>query len=113
MPAACQLEMVPIIAESEVERMVLRLGGRDWITAAQLLRECDGPIGEAGKRQLRAIAEASEGRIAGGQQGYRLVADMTREELDHVCNAQMSQCSKMTERVRQMQAVWTETHKRR
>lgn len=63
-----------------VEWFVEFLHGRDWITAADLLTECGQDATENNKRKLRALAEASEGRICGHQKGYKLTTTMTHEE---------------------------------
>ncbi len=63
-----------------VEWFVAFLQGHDWITAAELLRECNLDVTENNKRKLRALAEASEGRICGHQRGYKLTTTMTHEE---------------------------------
>lgn len=63
-----------------VEWLVEFLSGRDWITAAEILAECRLPVTENHKRRLRSFADASGGRVAGHQKGYKLVKAMTGEE---------------------------------
>lgn len=68
--------------EEHVEWFVDFLAARDWITAAEILGLTDQPVNENAKRRLRALADASGGRVAGHQRGYKLVRNMTREEYD-------------------------------
>jgi hypothetical protein len=67
-------------ASVNVEWFVTFLQGRDWITAAEVLGECRLEVTENNKRKLRALADASEGRICGHQKGYKLTRSMTAEE---------------------------------
>ena len=55
-------------------------GARDWVTANQLLAHMGLAVTESSRRRLRRAAEESEGRIGGGQRGYKLVELMTTEE---------------------------------
>ncbi len=63
-----------------VEWLVGALEGRDWTFAAELLAEVGLPPTENNKRKVRAWADASGGRVAGHQKGYKLVKAMTAEE---------------------------------
>jgi len=65
---------------ANVEWFVQFLQGRDWITAADILKEVFRPVTENEKRKLRGLADASEGRVCGHQRGYKLVQSMTQEE---------------------------------
>ncbi len=67
----------PEVTPSEVAELIARLRGRGWQTARDL-----GAAKESDKRQLRAIAEASEGRIISGQKGYKLTREATLTEID-------------------------------
>jgi hypothetical protein len=64
-----------------VEWLVKFLDGRDWITAAHILVLLKkAPDSENEKRRIRALADASEGRICGHQKGYKLATSMTNVE---------------------------------
>ena len=63
------------------EWFVEYLEGRDWITASEMLIELgQKPVTENKKRRLRALADASGGRICGHQRGYKLTRSMTGDE---------------------------------
>lgn len=68
---------VPEVTPSEVAELIARLRGKGWQTARDL-----GAEKESDKRQLRAIAEASEGQIISGQKGYKLTLEATLPEID-------------------------------
>lgn len=85
--------------DANVTYLVKLLDGRDWILAAQILEEMQKPATEGNKRWLRALADASCGRIAGGQKGYRLVKDMTQAEYNSWRNAMNHQADEMKRRV--------------
>ena len=84
---------------ADVMRMVLLLEGRGWMLADALLEEMGEERTESRRRWLRKLAAASEGRIAGGQEGYKLVREMTAEEFNHFRNAMKSQADEMLARV--------------
>src|SRR5690606_19811975 len=67
-------------SQEAVEWLVGRLRGRDWQTAQEILEASDLQVTDAAKRRLRSLANASKGRIAGGQKGYKLVKEMTAAE---------------------------------
>ena len=71
----------------------------DWITSAQLLLELGKPVTDNTKRWVRALADASRGRIAGGQKGYKLVRAMTNTEYQHWRNWMTHQSDEMKRRV--------------
>jgi hypothetical protein len=74
------------------------LRGRDWLTAEELLKELGQPVVETLKRRLRALAEASEGRISSGDRGYKLTVEMTAEEFGEFDRRLAGQESKMKAR---------------
>lgn len=79
--------------------MIELLKGQDWRTAADLLKAIGCNDSESARRSLRNVAQASEGQIAGGQLGYKLVSEMTQEEYNHWRNWMKSQADEMTARV--------------
>lgn len=85
--------------DRNVALLVRLLDGRDWILAKQILEEMGKPVDEGNKRWLRALAKASTGRVAGGQNGYRLVTSMTHEEYNHWRNWMTHQAEEMKQRV--------------
>ena len=95
-----QRESQQITAPADVvEDFVSFLEGQDWLTAAQILAAREIPVTEARKRQIRAIAEASEGKICCGQLGYKLTTAMTLGEYHHFRNWMRAQSAKMQHRV--------------
>jgi hypothetical protein len=66
----------PEVTPSEVAELIARLRGQGWQTSREL-----GAEKESEKRQLRAIAEASEGQIISGQKGYKLTLEATPDEV--------------------------------
>jgi hypothetical protein len=66
----------PIVEKFQVDEMIAALRGRGWRTAKDL-----GARKESDKRDLRAIAEASEGQIISGQKGYKLTIEATVTEI--------------------------------
>ncbi|HMJ88762.1 MAG TPA: hypothetical protein VK530_03040 [Candidatus Acidoferrum sp.] len=85
--------------DANVVYLVKLLDGRDWILAADILTEMQKPVNEGNKRWLRALADASCGRIAGGQRGYRLVTAMTQQEYNTWRNGMNHQADEMKRRV--------------
>jgi hypothetical protein len=73
----------------------------DWITARDLCRFLGIPATDNNKRRLRDCAQNSEGAIAGGQKGYKLVETMTVAEYNHFRNWMSHQAEAMTRRILQ------------
>ncbi len=90
----------PEVTPSEVAELITRLRARDWQTAREL-----GADKESDKRQLRAIAEASEGQIISGQKGYKLTLEATLPEIDHSAAWLRNQGEKMIQRSIDIQRV--------
>lgn len=107
-----QLDMFEVAPDDpNVEWLVDQLRGRDWLTAAELLkrvptRATTSSKVEDRKRWLRALAHASGGRVAGGQRGYKLVAEMTNEEYNHWRNWMKRQADEMTGRILEADKVF-------
>lgn len=93
---------IPEVAADDpnIDYLVRLLDKQDWVKSAEL---CERVLRETGvrwcDRKVRALARASNGRIAGGQKGYKLVTDMTHEEYNHYRNWMLSQCDEMKRRV--------------
>jgi hypothetical protein len=71
----------------------------DWMTSTDLCRFLQIPASDSNKRRLRDCANASEGAIAGGQKGYKLIERMTVEEYNHFRNWMSHQAEAMTRRI--------------
>lgn len=81
----------PLVDDLDVQRVTLYLSGREWVRAADLERELN-----LSDRELRAIAEMSNGDIISGQRGYRLFDRSTPiGEADHAASWLESQARKM------------------
>jgi len=88
----------PTVSQAEVDVLASILDGRGWLTARELtVRGYDD-------RHLRAIAEASAGRIISGQRGYALMSDCTPDEIDHAASWLESQAKKMLRRAAAIRA---------
>lgn len=103
MTAPRQLNLIPPpappVPEHEIRWLIDLLHGRDWMTAADILTQIGQPVVESTRRRIRALAAGSQGRIAGGQAGYKLVSEMTRDEYHHYRNWMTSQAAEMQRRV--------------
>ena len=87
------------VADPNVATLINLLEGHDWRTAAELLTALGRPVNESGKRWLRELAHSSEGEIASGQKGYKLVRQMTHDEYNHFRNWMKAQADQMTGRI--------------
>ena len=84
----------PVVSPEEVEQVCEYLRGKGWLRAAAL----DAAL-EFDDRKMRAIAEASDGRILSGQTGYRLFDGSTPlDEADRAAAWLESQGKKMLKR---------------
>jgi hypothetical protein len=73
--------------------------GNGWMTASEILVEIGRPVNEGNRRWLRDLANESQGEIASGQLGYKLVREMTGEEYNHFRNWMKKQADEMTGRI--------------
>lgn len=84
----------PDVSAADVDLLCRRLKDTGWVYARQLRDRYD-----YNERTLRAIANASEGRILSGQKGYRLLdGDTTIEEVEHASSWLISQGKEMIRR---------------
>lgn len=77
----------------ELTAVLLELRQGNWLTARTLRHR----LGYS-DRTLRAVAEASDGQIISGQQGYKLTRCATSDEITHAANWLHSQAQKMENR---------------
>jgi hypothetical protein len=86
------IEKAPKISEGEIVTMMNALRGRGWLKSGQL-----GAKTPDEKRRLRAISEASNGRIVSwpGSPGYKLFDECVPEEFLRGDNATRSAVRKM------------------
>jgi DNA-directed RNA polymerase beta subunit len=68
-----------------------------WHTARSF-RTHGGIVINGAERELRIVAERSQGRIISGQKGYKLTRCASVEEIDHAERWLISQANKMRER---------------
>jgi hypothetical protein len=101
-----QLDFFATDKPADAAWLIEHLRGRGWVNAGAILREIGAPDSDAARRRLRATAEASEGQVASGQGGYKLVQEMTKEEFDHFCAWMLSQAGKMQRRITLAQKVF-------
>lgn len=90
----------PDVSEFEIACLVsdLQWCGGKWATARHL------SVAGYTDRKLRAIAEASNGRIISGQKGYALLENCTPDEIDHAAGWLESQGKKMLQRAARIRA---------
>ncbi len=84
-----------------VDRFIALLeSAKDWITAKRL-------SGFADDRTLRALANASGGRIITGQRGYKAACYATPEEITHAANWLEHQAQEMLRRAHHIRGIHT------
>lgn len=90
----------PLVSQADVDAIACWLSGRDWVTA----RDIEAAL-HLDERQIRAIAEHSDGLILSGPgcPGYRLFDDQTRiGDADRAASRLESQARKMLTRSSQI-----------
>ena len=92
--------------ERSVNALLEVLQDGEWKTAADICQVLGIPATESTRRRIRFLADASAGRVAGGQRGYKLVAQMQSSEFQHTRNWLLSQCREMQRRVIEMDRVF-------
>lgn len=70
----------------------------DWMSANQVAVFFGMPMTENSRRIVRGWAEASDGKIIGGQRGYRFYLFASTEEIRHSSEKLISQGKKMIRR---------------
>lgn len=88
----------PKVDHIEVDGLIYALSHGRWATAKELAQI-------ASERRLRAIANASRGRIIGGQLGYKLSALATIDEIKHACNWLRHQARLMMDRANEIETA--------
>lgn len=78
---------------TEIITVLRALTGAGWKTARQL-----GAMTGFNERTLRSLANASDGQIISGQQGYKLTREATRDEIHHAANWLKHQAAEMQRR---------------
>ena len=81
------------------------LAGRGWVTRAVLAAELRVSV-----REIRDAANASGGAVLAGNDGLKLTADASQDELEGCCGRFRSQVSAMTRRIVETQSAWTRAH---
>lgn len=82
------------------------LADGQWKTAAEVCVALGLEPTDNNRRKVRLLADASGGRVAGGQRGYKLVERMEATEFQHTRNWLLSQAREMTRRVLEMDRVF-------
>jgi hypothetical protein len=101
---------IPGVTEENVKFAIAQMKGCDWQTARELCAKLGWPATDSNLRWFRSVAHASKGQIAGGQRGYKLIDDMTREEYHRFRNWMNSQCDEMKRRLIESDRVWYARH---
>lgn len=84
-------QKAPETSEDDVENLCRLLAGRGWVLARNVDLGCSD-------RYIRALANASKGRIISGQLGYKLTREATAEECAHAENWLRHQAKAMMDR---------------
>lgn len=79
---------------------------KKWTTATRCCQLLGLHTGEAGKRLVRSMAEHSEGKVIGGQEGYKHVKNATLEDVSIAVSVLESQANKMLNRTFQIEKAW-------
>lgn len=112
MTTTTQQNDLPLFADQvkpdpNVSYLVGLLESRDWMTAREIIELVQRQTGVRWPdRKVRELAAASKGQIASGQNGYKLVRAMTKEEFDHFQNWMKSQADEMVRRVLEASKVF-------
>lgn len=79
----------------------------DWMSSHELLQWLGWPVTDANKRKLRAIADATHGKIASapGSPGFILTKNMRAADL-RLIESLRSQADRMRERYISINRVW-------
>lgn len=99
-------EQLDLFSTRDTERadprpLIEALRGRGWMRAADLARAL-----RANDRRIRQLANLAAGRVISGQQGYKLTAEATMEEIDRASAWLRSQAKEMTHRALQIDRVY-------
>lgn len=98
--------------DERVEVLVKLLDGCEWMTAATIIQRHFLATGTRWQdRLIRDLAAESGGRVAGGQNGYKLSLALEPEEKEHTVNWLRSQAEKMKHRATQIEAIWLNGHR--
>jgi hypothetical protein len=93
--------------DARIETLIALLAGQGWMTAQRVIGRHHSETGiKWHDRMVRDLAAESRGEVAGGQRGYKLVREMSREEMEHARNWMKSQAARMTERATEIETVW-------
>ena len=95
----------PTLPFSLSDQLQRALAGRGWVTRAVLA----GQLGVS-ERAIRDASNASGGAILAGNDGLKLTAEATRDEVNHCCGRFSSQVSTTVTRIIQTRAVWQSSH---
>jgi hypothetical protein len=98
-------------SDKRIERLVPELlavlRGRGWCSGADLVLWLG--LKTDGLRTIREAANRSAGRVASGQQGYKLTAELTPDEFRKSAGRFRSQAKAMNQRYVEMQRCWHES----
>jgi hypothetical protein len=79
---------------------------KNWTTANRCCQLLGFRTGEAGKRLVRSMAEHSEGKVIGGQEGYKHVKNASILEVSMAVSVLESQARKMMKRTHEIEKAW-------
>lgn len=113
MKETCQTTMdfetgAPAVDAAELDRLIYWLESMDgWATSEAILRWMGLPVTDGHRRRLRALAEASDGRIASapGAPGYILTKKLRPEDL-HLIEGLRTQSDRMRARYISIMNQW-------
>ena len=86
--------------------MIDILSRSGWLSAKEICIRKGLTPSEANRRIVRSFAEESEGKVISGQEGYKLTAEATAEEIHHAAAWLRAQATKMLSRASSIEAVY-------
>ena len=87
-------DRAPTVAVDDVRLLLGVLRGAGWVNAKLLAR-----LTGYDDRKLRAVANASDGRVISGNAGYKLTKEATNEEINECVGRLKAQADKMVMRI--------------
>lgn len=86
--------------------MIEILSGAGWLSAKEICSRMGWAPSEANRRIVRSMAEESGGRVISGQEGYKLTAEATSEEIHHAAAWLKAQAKKMLARASEIEEAY-------
>lgn len=86
-------------------------GTPGWQSAEHLAAMLFSDPSETGKRKVRQLAADTNGRVAGGEEGYKLTIHLDKDEMLAIRGRLHNQAEAMSRKARELLEVWMEANK--